>query len=118
MVVSFLVLRWLGKSFSFLAEARRLVTAGPYGLVRRPLYICEEIAVLGMFIQVISPLALIIVLVHALIQFRRMLNEEKVLQATFPDYKSYAARTPRLIPRFKFSIPFQRTKPCPAIDGI
>jgi protein-S-isoprenylcysteine O-methyltransferase Ste14 len=47
---------------------------------------------------VVSPLALIIVLVHALIQFRRMLNEEKVLKATFPEYEHYAARTPRLLP--------------------
>jgi len=100
MVLSFLVLRWLGKSFSIMAEARSLVTNGPYKLVRHPLYLCEELAVLGMFIQVISPLALIIVLVHALIQFRRMLNEEKVLHATFPDYKSYSACTSRLIPRF------------------
>src|SRR5438132_5264274 len=29
-VLSFIVLRWLGKSFSILAEARRLVTGGPY----------------------------------------------------------------------------------------
>ena len=102
MSASFLVLRWLGKSFSIMAEARRLVTHGPYALVRHPLYICEEIAVIGMFIQVISPLALLIVTVHGLIQFRRMLNEEKVLQATFADYQSYAARTPRLIPLCRF----------------
>jgi len=95
---SFVVLRWLGKSFSIMAEARRLITNGPYALVRHPLYICEEIAVIGLFIQVISPAALLIVLAHALVQFRRMLNEEKVLNATFAEYSSYAARTPRLIP--------------------
>jgi protein-S-isoprenylcysteine O-methyltransferase Ste14 len=98
MTASFIVLRWLGKSFSIMAEARKLVTDGPYALVRHPLYICEEIAVLGMLIQVISPVAFLIVMVHGLIQFRRMLNEEKVLKATFEDYESYAARTPRLIP--------------------
>lgn len=38
--LSFVVLRWLGKSFSLLAEARRLVTEGPYRVVRHPLYIC------------------------------------------------------------------------------
>ncbi len=66
MSLSFLVLRWLGKSFSIMAEARRLVTHGPYAIVRHPLYICEEVAVIGMLIQVISPLALLIVLAHAL----------------------------------------------------
>ena len=98
MSASFLVLRWLGKSFSIMAEARRLITEGPYALVRHPLYICEEIAVIGIFIQVISPAALMIVLAHALFQFRRMLNEEKILKATFAEYENYAARTPRLIP--------------------
>jgi protein-S-isoprenylcysteine O-methyltransferase Ste14 len=101
MVLSFTVLRWLGKSFSIMAEARKLVTHGPYAVVRHPLYICEEIAVLGIFIQVISPLALLLVLVHSLIQFRRMFNEENVLQTAFADYKGYAARTPRLIPRIR-----------------
>jgi protein-S-isoprenylcysteine O-methyltransferase Ste14 len=98
MSASFVVLRWLGKSFSIMAEARQLVTRGPYATVRHPLYICEEIAVLGMFIQVISPLAFVIAVVHAMIHFRRMLNEEKILKATFAEYESYAARTPRLIP--------------------
>jgi protein-S-isoprenylcysteine O-methyltransferase Ste14 len=51
-----------------------------------------------MFIQVISPLAFVIAVVHAMIQFRRMLNEQKILKATFAEYESYAARTPRLIP--------------------
>jgi protein-S-isoprenylcysteine O-methyltransferase Ste14 len=103
MTTSFIVLRWLGKSFSIMAEARRLVTQGPYALVRHPLYICEEIAVIGMFIQVISPVAFLIIMVHGLLQFRRMLNEEKVLKATFEDYESYAARTPRLIPLGRLS---------------
>jgi protein-S-isoprenylcysteine O-methyltransferase Ste14 len=99
--LSFVVLRWLGKSFSIMAEARRLITNGPYAIVRHPLYVCEEIAVLGILIQVISPLALIIAVTHGLLQFRRMLNEEKILRATFPEYDTYAARTPRLIPRIR-----------------
>jgi protein-S-isoprenylcysteine O-methyltransferase Ste14 len=101
MSLSFTVLRWLGKSFSIMAEARRLVTGGPYAIVRHPLYICEEIAIIGILIQVMSPLAVLIVLAHALIQFRRMLNEEKVLGATFPEYDDYATRTPRLIPAWR-----------------
>jgi protein-S-isoprenylcysteine O-methyltransferase Ste14 len=98
MAASFVVLRWLGKSFSIMAEARGLVTHGPYAVVRHPLYICEEIAIIGMFIQVVSPVALLIVIVQGLFQFRRMLNEEKILKAAFAEYESYAARTPRLIP--------------------
>jgi protein-S-isoprenylcysteine O-methyltransferase Ste14 len=98
MLTSFVVLRWLGRAFSIMAEARQLVTHGPYRYVRHPLYICEEIAVIGTFIQVMSPLALVIFILHAVFQVRRMLNEERVLQAAFPEYEHYARRTPRLIP--------------------
>ena len=105
MLSSFIVLRWLGKAFSIMAEARRLVTHGPYALVRHPLYVCEEIAVIGIFIQVVSPVALIVLIAHATFQVRRMLNEERVLQAAFPEYENYARRTPRLIPAGRFGKP-------------
>jgi protein-S-isoprenylcysteine O-methyltransferase Ste14 len=105
MLSSFIVLRWLGKAFSIMAEARRLVTHGPYRYVRHPLYVCEEIAVIGIFIQVVSPVALIVLIAHAGFQVRRMLNEERVLQAVFPEYENYARRTPRLIPAGWFGKP-------------
>lgn len=98
MLTSFVVLRWLGRAFSIMAEARRLVTHGPYRYVRHPLYVCEELAVIGTFIQVVSPLAVVIFIMHAMFQIRRMVNEEGVLKATFPDYADYARQTPRLIP--------------------
>ena len=96
--LSFAVLRWLGKSFSILAEARRLVTEGPYRVVRHPLYVCEGIATVGVMLQVISPLAVLIVIGAWMIQYRRMINEEKILSAAFPEYRAYAARTPLVIP--------------------
>jgi protein-S-isoprenylcysteine O-methyltransferase Ste14 len=96
--MSFAVLRWLGRAFSIMPEARRLVTNGPYRLVRHPLYICEEIGLIGVLIQVISPLAVAMWILHVVFQFRRMLNEERILAATFPDYEDYTRRTPRLIP--------------------
>jgi protein-S-isoprenylcysteine O-methyltransferase Ste14 len=98
MLTSFVVLRWLGRAFSIMAEARRLVTHGPYRFVRHPLYVCEELAVIGTFIQVLSPLAIIVFIMHGVFQIRRMLNEETVLDETFPEYADYARRTPRLIP--------------------
>jgi protein-S-isoprenylcysteine O-methyltransferase Ste14 len=42
-----LVLVQLGRSFSIMAEARRLVTSGVYRWVRHPLYLAEELAVIG-----------------------------------------------------------------------
>jgi protein-S-isoprenylcysteine O-methyltransferase Ste14 len=35
---------------------------------------------------------------HLTVQIRRMQLEEKVLQKAFPEYATYARRTPRLIP--------------------
>jgi protein-S-isoprenylcysteine O-methyltransferase Ste14 len=97
--LSFVVLRWLGRSFSILAEARRLVTEGPYRFVRHPLYLCEGIAIVGVLLQVISPWAVLIAIVIAMIQYRRMINEEAVLNSAFPaEYQAYAARTPRIVP--------------------
>ena len=98
MLTSFVVLRWLGRAFSIMAEARRLVTHGPYRFVRHPLYVCEELAVIGTFFQVLSPLAIVVFIMHGVFQIRRMLNEETVLEETFPEYADYARRTPRLIP--------------------
>src|SRR5712675_981552 len=96
--LSFAVLRWLGKSFSILAEARRLVTEGPYRIVRHPLYVCEGVVLVGVALQVLSPLAVLIAIAAVMVQCRRMINEETILTLAFPQYRAYAATTPFLIP--------------------
>jgi protein-S-isoprenylcysteine O-methyltransferase Ste14 len=97
--LSFVVLRWLGKSFSIFAEARRLVTEGPYRIVRHPLYLCEGVALVGVTLQVLSPLAVLMAIAIVMVQCRRMINEEAILQAAFPEYRVYAANTSFLIPK-------------------
>jgi len=96
--LSFVVLRWLGESFSIFAEARRLVTEGPYRIVRHPLYLCEGVALVGVTLQVLSPLALLVALAAVMVQCRRMINEEAILKEAFPEYRAYAAKTSFLIP--------------------
>lgn len=91
---------WLGRSFSIAPQARQLVVAGAYSVVRHPLYLCEELAVLGALLACFSPLAVAIVCIHWAFQLRRMDYEEQILRETFPEYARYAARVPRLIPRF------------------
>src|ERR1700686_1658938 len=98
-ILSACVLLWLGRAFSVMAQARRLVTTGPYAIVRHPLYLCEEVMVLGVALMHLSIVAVLIVAAHWMFQLRRMTNEEKVLGAAFPECAAYAARTPKIIPR-------------------
>jgi protein-S-isoprenylcysteine O-methyltransferase Ste14 len=88
----------LGRSFSVMAESRRLVTSGPYRFVRHPLYLTEGIAIIGLFIQYISLWAALILALQIAFQLRRMNNEEAVLTAQFPEYGTYSSTTARLIP--------------------
>jgi len=97
-VLSTCAILWLGRAFSVTAQARRLVVTGPYAIVRHPLYLCEEISVLGIALAHLSIAAVLIVVVQWMFQLRRMINEEKVLGATFPEYAAYAAKTPKIIP--------------------
>ncbi len=92
------VLAWLGRSFSIMPEARRLVTAGPYGIVRHPLYLAEFIASMGVLMQFFSPYAALISGTQAGFQILRMHFEERVLRTAFPDYAAYSRRTWRVIP--------------------
>jgi protein-S-isoprenylcysteine O-methyltransferase Ste14 len=97
-VLSLAIVLRLGRSFSVMAEARKLVIGGPYRFVRHPLYLAEQVALVGVFIQFASlPTALLITAQFAF-QIQRMRNEEAVLLRSFPDYASYMARTSRLIP--------------------
>jgi protein-S-isoprenylcysteine O-methyltransferase Ste14 len=88
----------LGRSFSIMAEARRLVTNGPYRVIRHPLYLAEQLSVIGTSILYASPTMLALLLVQFGFQVRRMLNEEAVLAASFPEYAAYRQQTSRIIP--------------------
>lgn len=93
-----IVLTQLGRSLSLMPEARRLVTKGPYRFVRHPLYLVEELAALAGFLEAMSFLAALLLAVQIALQVARIRNEEAVLEAEFPEYLSYKARTARVIP--------------------
>lgn len=88
----------LGRSFSVMPEARRLVTNGPYGVIRHPVYLGEAVALAGVTLQYLSPWALVLLALQFIFQLERMKNEERVLSCAFPEYRDYAARTARLLP--------------------
>jgi protein-S-isoprenylcysteine O-methyltransferase Ste14 len=88
----------LNRSASIMPEARRLITGGPYRLLRHPVYLFEEIGVIGLVLPFASVWALLWLLLHLACQFQRMKNEERVLSSAFPEYDDYARRTARLIP--------------------
>ncbi|TPN89350.1 isoprenylcysteine carboxylmethyltransferase family protein [Mesorhizobium sp. CU2] len=95
---SIFCLFWLGRSFSIMATARRLVTTGPYSIVRHPLYVCEAVFVLGMIVSHFSAIMLALGIIQFLLQFRRARYEELILRQTFPEYEEYAKRVPMLVP--------------------
>ena len=97
-VLAVAILVQLGRSFSIMPEARRLVTSGAYGVVRHPLYLAELVATIGVVIQFLSPWAVAIVVIQFAFQVARMHNEERVLASSFPEYDCYRDRTARLIP--------------------
>ncbi len=97
-ILSIMCLRRLGRSFSIMASARELVTRGPYGIVRHPLYCAELVTVIGVVIAHGSILALAAGGIWLGLQYQRARFEEVVLREAFPAYDDYARRVPMMIP--------------------
>jgi protein-S-isoprenylcysteine O-methyltransferase Ste14 len=95
---SLLVLYRLGKSFSIMPEARKLVTGGPYAYARHPLYTVEMITIVGTALQFAAPWSWLIALVVVTLLWIRSHFEEQVLEEAYPEYALYRARTKRFIP--------------------
>jgi protein-S-isoprenylcysteine O-methyltransferase Ste14 len=96
--------RTLGREWSLearLVEGHRLVTAGPYGMVRHPIYS----AMLGKLVATALVLSHWIGLLAGVVLFAigtaiRIGREEKLLRAQFgAEYEDYARRVPALLPR-------------------
>jgi len=96
--------RTLGKEWSLtarLVEGHRLVTAGPYQLVRNPIYTAMfgMLVVTGLAISHWAALILA-VMVFAIGTRMRIRSEERLLRGAFgPEFESYTQRVPAVVPR-------------------
>jgi len=70
-MLGLLTLSFLGRSFSVMPEARRLVIAGPYSIVRHPLYLFELLGVIGIVLQLRSPAGVLLLAVVVVLQVAR-----------------------------------------------
>ncbi|MGA9794603.1 MAG: isoprenylcysteine carboxylmethyltransferase family protein [Rhizomicrobium sp.] len=98
MVFAVFSLAWLGRSISLFPESRKLVTSGPYSVIRHPLYLGEQTALVGVALQVGTLWAVAAIALQFCCQLYRMNCEEKVLTGSFPEYAAYKTGTYRLIP--------------------
>src|SRR6476619_4141187 len=89
---------FLGRCFGVLPDVRGLVTRGPYRLVRHPLYLGELGACAGLLIGSSSAWNIGAITVVLVSQLVRMRFEERALGGEFPEYATYAAVTPALLP--------------------
>ncbi len=88
----------LGRCFGLFPEARGLVTRGPYRLIRHPLYLGEQTAVLGAVLAVSSWSLCGLFLLQCALQVWRAHNEERALALVFPEYQTYSSHTWRFVP--------------------
>jgi protein-S-isoprenylcysteine O-methyltransferase Ste14 len=91
-------LLYLRRSLSIIPEARRLVTGGPYRIVRHPLYAAEMLAAAAFVMVNPGALAVAVLAPFIATQLVRSRYEERLLTATYPEYRDYARTTRRLIP--------------------
>jgi protein-S-isoprenylcysteine O-methyltransferase Ste14 len=89
----------LRRSFSILPQARRLITSGPYGISRNPLYVGETVSSWAVFLPTLGWPGAVVLAVNVALQLIRVRAEERVLARTFGDeYAEYRRRVPRFVP--------------------
>jgi protein-S-isoprenylcysteine O-methyltransferase Ste14 len=92
---SVIVLAKLGRAFAIMPEARLLVTSGPYGWARHPLYVMEFVTLAGTAMQFAQPWAALLMAGVIVLQVLRTVFEERVLGEAYPEYAAYRARVKR-----------------------
>ena len=79
-------------------EGHKLITSGPYKIVRHPMYSSMTLVVFGSGLLIANYLMLLFTPVVFIIYYIRARKEEALLKEEFPEYNQYARRTKMLIP--------------------
>jgi protein-S-isoprenylcysteine O-methyltransferase Ste14 len=79
-------------------QTRKLVTGGPYRLVRHPVYVGEILGALGLVVWAATVPKTLVFLLFVGCEVYRALQEERLLMFAFPEYAEYALKTARFIP--------------------
>jgi protein-S-isoprenylcysteine O-methyltransferase Ste14 len=98
MIMMLVTIRHLGRSFSLVPQARNVVQTGPYRWIKHPLYLAEEIALLGVVLRNPTPLTAALLVLHIGVQVCRIYYEEDLLRRNCPEYSSYETSRWRVIP--------------------
>ncbi|WP_371424831.1 isoprenylcysteine carboxylmethyltransferase family protein [Tardiphaga sp.] len=98
MIMMLVTIRHLGRAFSLVPQARSVVQTGPYRWIKHPLYLSEELVILGVVLQHLTPVTVIVLVLHIGVQVCRILYEEDLLRRSLPEYSSYEASRWRLVP--------------------
>jgi protein-S-isoprenylcysteine O-methyltransferase Ste14 len=86
------------RTMPLIPEEARLVTDGPYRLIRHPMYTAVLLVVWALIIDDFSLFRLASGLVLTLNQIIKLLYEEHLLMRHFPEYTAYMRTSKRLIP--------------------
>ncbi|MCX7996572.1 MAG: isoprenylcysteine carboxylmethyltransferase family protein [Patescibacteria group bacterium] len=87
--------------FSVLPEVHpegKLVTSGPFRIVRNPMYLALLVAAAGYVLDELNLYRIGFFIFLTVILVRKIEIEERQLLRRFPEYKDYAKRTSRLLP--------------------
>jgi len=84
----------LRRSFAVAAQAKELVTHGLYSKIQNPVYVFGAILIVGLIVFVGEPRWLLLFVILIPLQWIRIRNERRALEAKFGDtYREYRRRT-------------------------
>src|SRR5579863_7201433 len=84
----------------YVKKNQELTTSGPYAHTRNPLYLGSMFMAAGFAVALMSwVVALVLAIGFLVIYVPVIASEERFLRATFPGFKEYCRRVPRLLPR-------------------